>query len=236
MRDQDLPIDRTCHVLYSKPCKQQIQAMIAKHYPEAEREAVWERVQQKYAEFVNGWRTDLGGKKNFHNMAGGNYDSVALMAYYVVCRDITNVAEIEEMLNNIFLPSFRRLHKLKFINVNRPFVKRLLYFAFQKAQKRCDQWHDFEMHLAPFDKKQPIYYEFTACPVAEFATQHDLLEVMPALCNPDFGAMELIHAKLIRRTTCANGCKCDYTICGDKDEYCRQHPEYRDAQGYRRND
>ncbi|WP_443650288.1 L-2-amino-thiazoline-4-carboxylic acid hydrolase [Blautia sp.] len=35
-------------------------------------------------------------------------------------------------------------------------------------------------------KNQPIYYEFTACPIAEFAKQHDLLEVMPAICNPDY--------------------------------------------------
>ena len=51
----------------------------------------------------------------------------------------------------------------------------------------------------------------------------------------DFAGMELIHARLIRKTTCSNGCKCDYTICGDKDPYCREHPEYRGAQGYSRN-
>ena len=115
------------------------------------------------------------------------------------------------------------------------FCKKLLHRAFLNAKKQCDKWGDFEMHVAPFDKDQPIYYEFTACPTAEFAKKHNLLEVMPALCNPDFAGMELIHARLIRKTTCSNGCKCDYTICGDKDPYCREHPEYRDEQGYRRN-
>ena len=28
---------------------------------------------------------------------------------------------------------------------------------------------------------------------------------------------------------------CDYTICGDKDPYIEEHPEYRDEAGYRRN-
>ena len=37
---------------------------IALHYPEAEREAVWEQVQLRYAELLSDWRTDLGGKKN----------------------------------------------------------------------------------------------------------------------------------------------------------------------------
>ena len=91
------------------------------------------------------------------------------------------------------------------------------------------------MYVAPFEKDKPICYEFTACPVAEFARQHNLLEVMPALCNPDYAAMELIHAKLVRTTTCANGSKCDFTICGDKDQYLKDHPEYRDEAGYRRN-
>ena len=91
------------------------------------------------------------------------------------------------------------------------------------------------MNVAPFDWDRPIYYEFTKCPTAEFARQHGLFEVMPALCNPDLTAMELIHARLVRKTTCANGCKCDYTICGDKDPFLKEHPEYRDEAGYRRN-
>ena len=232
MKDRELQFDRTCHVLYSKPCKKQIQKSIALHYPSAQREEVWERVQLQYVDFLKDWRTDLGGKKNFHNGVGGNYDCIALMAYYVVCRDVTSLAEIEHMEGNLFLPSFR---KMAFVNANKPLVKKLVYRAFLTAKKQCDKWGDFKMSVAPFEKGKPIYYEFTECPTAEFTKKHNLLEIMPALCNPDFEAMELIHARLIRKTTCANGCKCDYTICGDQDVYCKQHPEYRDEQGYRRN-
>ena len=50
------------------------------------------------------------------------------------------------------------------------------------------------------------------------------------------GGMEMSKkARLVRTTTCANGCKCDYTICGDHDPYLKEHPEYRDENGYRRN-
>ena len=45
MKDSELQIDRSCHVLYSKPCKKEILAKITLHYPEVEREAVWEQVQ-----------------------------------------------------------------------------------------------------------------------------------------------------------------------------------------------
>ena len=72
-------------------------------------------------------------------------------------------------------------------------------------------------------------------PAAEFAIKHCLTDIMPALCNVDYASMELLHAKLIRTNTCVNGCRCDYTICGDQDPYVKEHPEYRDEAGFRRN-
>ena len=232
MKDREVPIDRTCHVLYSRPCKKEIQKKIALHYPAGKREAVWEQVQRKYAEFLSDWRTDLGGKKNFHNGKGGTYDCIAIMSYYVVCKSVTSFREIEELEENLILPSFR---KLKFVDCNKPFWRKLMYGAFMRAKKGCDAWHDYEMKVAPFDKNKPIYYEFTACPAAEFAKKHGLEEIMPALCNVDYVSMEQIHAKLVRTSTCVDGCKCDYTICGDRDAYGKEHPEYRDEAGYRRN-
>ena len=232
MKDKELKFDRTCHVLYSKPCKKQIRRKIALHYPEAEREAVWARVQRQYACFLADWRTDLGGKKNFHNGPGGTYDCIALMSYYAVCKSVTSFREIEEMEENLILPSFRRL---RFVDCNKPFWRKLMHKAFLRAKSGCDRWQDYEMHIAPYDKDKPISYEFTACPAAEFAKKYELTEIMPALCNVDFAAMELIHARLVRTTTCANGDKCDYTICGDRDSYLAEHPEYRDEAGYRRN-
>ena len=97
MNDDQLQFDRTCHVIYSKPYKAKIREKIAHHYPESQREAVWERVQMQYVDLLSDWRTDRGGEKNFHNGPGGNYDCIALMAYYVVCKDVTSLQEIEEM-------------------------------------------------------------------------------------------------------------------------------------------
>ena len=52
---------------------------------------------------------------------------------------------------------------------------------------------------------------------------------------PEDASMELLHARLVRTTTCVDGCRCDYTICGDQDPYLKGHPEYRDEAGFRRN-
>ncbi len=232
MNDDQLKIDRTRHVLYSKVCKKEIRKRIALHYPEDRQEAVWTQVQERYAAFLSDWPVDLGGGKNFHNGKGGTYDCIALMAYYTVCKDVASLDEIEEMEGALILPAFRFL---KFVDCNKPFFKKLMYRSFQNAKAQCDKWGDYQMNVAPLDMEKPIYYEFTRCPAAEFAKSHGLLEVMPALCNPDYTAMELIHARLIRTTTCANGCRCDYTICGDRNPYALDHPEYKDDAGYRRN-
>ena len=178
MKDSELQFDRTCHVLYSRPCKKEILAKIALHYPEAEREAVWEKVQRQYVAFLSDWRTDLGGKKNFHNGAGGTYDCIAILSYYAACKAVTSFREIEEMEENLILPSFR---KLKFADCNKPFFRKLMYKAFTRAKSLCDQWHDYEMDVAPFVPDKPIYYEFTACPAAEFASCADLDSAPPCL-------------------------------------------------------
>ena len=177
MKDSELQFDRTCHVLYSKPCKKEILAKITLHYPEAEREAAWEQVQRQYVEFLSDWRTDLDGKKNFHNGAGGTYDCIAILSYYAACKAVTSFREIEEMEENLVLPSFR---KLKFVDCNKPFFRKLMYKAFTRAKSLCDQWHDYAMDVAPFDPDKPIYYEFTACPAAEFANCADLDSAPPS--------------------------------------------------------
>ncbi len=219
-------------MLYSKACKKEILAKIALHHPEAERETVWERVRRQYGDFLADWRTDLGGKRNFHNGVGGTYDGIAILSEYVVCKAVTSFREIEEMEEDLILPAF---WKLKFVDCNKPFWRRLLYKAFQRAKHGCDRWHDYEMAVAPYEEGRPSYYEFTACPAAEFALRHNLGDIMPALCNVDYVSMELIHARLVRTTTCVGGGRCDYTICGDRDPYLKDHPEYRDEAGYRRN-
>ena len=124
------------------------------------------------------------------------------MSYYVVCKPVTSFREIEEIEENLILPSFR---KLKFVNCNKPFWKKLMHMAFLRAKAGCDKWHDYEMTVAPYEKNKPIYYEFTACPAAEFAIRNGLTEIMPALCNVDFAAMELLGWCIFTARRCSSG-------------------------------
>lgn len=136
------------------------------------------------------------------------------------------------MEEDLILPAFR---KLRFVDCNKPFWRKLMYKAFTRAKAGCDRWHDYEMNVTPYAPDKPICYEFTACPVAEFAKKFGLEEIAPALCNVDYMSMELIHARLVRTSTCVDGDRCDYTIVGNRDPYLKDHPEYLEGQGYRKN-
>lgn len=232
MKDKDLQFDKNRHTLYSRACKNEIKKKIALHYTEDKCEEVWTKVQLKYAEYLNNWDADNGGRKNFHNGKGGTYDCIAIMTFYAVCKNVITFKEIEGIEENLILPSFK---KLKFVDCNKPFWKKLMYKAFRTAKSKCDKWGDYKMSVSQYSSDKPIYYEFTSCPAAEFAKQFGLTEIMPALCNVDYASMELIKAKLIRKGTCVDCEKCDYTICGDKDEYVKLHPEFIDEKGFRRN-
>ena len=107
-----------------------------------------------------------------------------------------------------------------------------LYWAFASSEKNATAGATIRCLSLPMRKASPF---ITSLLPAPWRSLPNSMEVMPALCNPDYAGMELIHARLIRTTTGSNGCKCDYTICGDRDEYAKAHPEYVDERGYRRN-
>ena len=108
------------------------------------------------------------GKKNFHNGLGGTYDCIAVFSYYIVCRDKITLQEIDELYGNIFTKPFKRL---RLIDINKTFWKRILYMAFSFSAKKCDKWQDFIMNVQPFFADEPIRYTFTKCPVAKFANK-----------------------------------------------------------------
>lgn len=67
--------------------------------------------------------------------------------------------------------------------------------------------------------EQGISYDFTRCPIAEFCAQQGIAEVTPVLCDIDYLTTKLIHARLIREHTLAEGAEtCDYWIVGDEVE------------------
>lgn len=139
------------------------------------------------------------------------------------------------MNNQTFLPAFESLGRI--VNANHPLMLRILQGTFVLTAKKDSRNPEerptgYIMKVEPFDKKKGIHYQFDRCPIAEFAKEHNYLDLMPAFCNGDYSAMEMMHAGLIRKYTCANSDVCDYWIVGDKSPYLKEHPKKTDQKGY----
>ncbi|MCM1388507.1 MAG: L-2-amino-thiazoline-4-carboxylic acid hydrolase [Bacillus sp. (in: Bacteria)] len=237
MRASELNIDLNKHILYSPEMEKVIREKLSKRYDSDGADKVWEKVQLQYAAFLKELPY-LGGKKNTHNGVGGTYDCIMLFAYYEVLNPKPSVNELYEMNVTVFLPAFQKLAGV--VNANKPLLQRLLHLAFvitaKKDNQSPEQSAGYIMEVEPYSKTEGVRYHFQRCPIAEFAKEHGYLDIMPAFCNTDYPAMDMINGALIRKHTCANSNICDYWIVGDKSDIAKKHPRKTDEKGYWYND
>ena len=52
MKEKDLPIDLSKHVIYTKNAKKCVQKLLHRYYDAETAEELWEKTQLKYAEFL----------------------------------------------------------------------------------------------------------------------------------------------------------------------------------------
>ena len=192
------------------------------------------KVQDQYEEFLKDL-PELGGSKN--GQAQSVYDCIALFALYEILPVKPTLAIFEALVSQIFLPAYKRI---RFANLNWRFLQRIAakIFAFlsRKGKAHARQWTgNYHMEAEPYDPKVGVKFHFTSCPIADFARAHGYVHLMPAMCNPDYPAMEAIHGELIRTKTCATDDCCDYWIVGSKSPHLKDHPVYKDSQGFLRN-
>lgn len=155
MKEKELDIDWKKHVCYSKAVKKIIREELRKKSKNNdEMEYMWEKVQQKYVEYLKD-QSYLGGKKSGHNAAGGTYDCIAILAYYEVMDRKPSIEEIYQMNKELLLPSFAALGKI--FNVNHPWQLRLLNKIFEQTAKRDkkmekDLPEGYRMRTEPYQK------------------------------------------------------------------------------------
>ena len=235
MDDKALCFDRKTHLLYSKAVKAVMLKHLNTHHSAEEAQARWEKIQKQYAAFLKDL-PNLGGKACTHNGAGGTYDCIALFAYYEI--EKAPMDELYAMNCAVLLPPFKRMGHL--VNMNFPGLLRVSGFASSQCAKKDRKLEascptGYIMHVEPYDKRLGVRYQFTRCPIAEFAKAHGYTHLMPAFCNADYPALGAMHAALIRKNTCANADICDYWIVGDQSPHLKVHPQYVDEAGYIRN-
>lgn len=75
------------------------------------------------------------------------------------------------------------------------------------------------------------------CPIVDFAKKHGYMELMPAMCNPDYDNMPQLGVHLIRPKTVGMGYNiCDYHFVGDHSDWAKLSSVRENEKGFLVND
>lgn len=221
MKISDLP--------YEKPVRE----WLNNRYGEKTGTQLWQKTCTKY----DAWLSDLPdyrGRKNGHALA--IYGGLLIFALYVSLPDQPPLEEMQEFVSKMFMGTFTKLGKV--FDLNRSFdvwlIDKVFRFSGNKDRKQIAEYPaGFINADEPYDKvNHAARYQFTQCPNAEFAKEHDLLHVLPLLCNSDFFGIGEIHGQLIREGTCGNSEKCDYCVVGNRNPEAQKYETVRDENGF----
>ena len=226
MVDNHIPINK---LSYRKIVKK----WLCERYGKEQTAEIWKKTEDQYNEYLKDL-PDYGGKKNGHAMA--IYGGLLIFALYPVLPDQPPVEELQDFVSNLFMGPFVTLGKI--FNLNRPRDMRLINKIFNKSGdgdrrdivkypagfRNVDEPYDEVNHIAR--------YHFTQCPNAEFAKAHDLLHVLPLMCNSDYFGIEQIHGTLIRCGTCGNSDICDYCVVGNRNPLAKEYRIEKDERGF----
>ena len=230
MKEKELPIDRTKHVVYTKKAKKCVQTLLRRYYDDKTAADLWEKIQLQYCEFLKDEPPMAGAK-----ITVSIYDPILIFSWYLVVPDKPPLEDVQQDVYKSFMGTFDLMGKI--FNLNRKRDNRLASRIFQKANdirveeiKRFPE--SFRMGYSTYDKENGVIrYSFTQCPNAEFARRHHMEDVLPVMCNCDHLAMQKLHAALIRKGTCVTADQCDYCICGDQNPLAKEYKLCRAENG-----
>jgi hypothetical protein len=210
-----------------------VKEWLKERYGIVEGQRIWERTQSRY----NTYRNDLpeyGGKKNNH--ASAIYGGLLIFSLVPSLPDQPPVEELQAFVNGLLMEPFQKLGKV--FDLNRSLDMWLIDKVFQWSGSRdrklaASAPDGFITVNETYDKKnRASRYHFTQCPNAEFAKKHELLSVLPLLCNSDFYGIEQIHGTLIRCGTCGQSDRCDYLVVGNQNPIAAGYETVMDEAGY----
>lgn len=154
-------------------------------------------------------------------MLGTFCESMVFVALWMGAEGAISVDGLRQMTADVLgIPVLKAVGLVK--NGNRSLDFQL------EGMKNTEAWaqaHEGEFDSAwrvRFDDalhRDGIFFEYTRCPIAEYMAELGVSEVTPAICELDHLMCKLIHSKLYREHTIADGAAtCDYWIVGDKIE------------------
>ena len=221
------------HILINElPYCQPVKDWLKDRYGVESASAIWKQVEKNYTENLKDL-PDIGRKNGY---AQAVYGGMLIFALYPALPDQPPISELEGFVQNLFMGQFTKLGKI--FNLNRSSNMWLIDKVFQKVGRRdrkdAETWPDGFINVnEPYDKEHhAARYHFTQCPNAEFAKKHNMLHILPLLCNSDFFGISEIHGQLIRYGTCGNSDVCDYLVVGKDNPLAKEYEVVKDDGGF----
>lgn len=214
---------------YGEPVKK----WLTERYGVPQAKKIWYQTKKNYQNYLSDL-PDYGGSRNGH--AKAIYGGLLIFALYPALPDQPPVSELQDFVSELFMGPFTKLGRI--FDLNRSFDMWLIDKVFRKSgnkdRKDAVKYPDGFINVdAPYDRKHhAARYSFTQCPNAEFAKKHDLLHVLPLLCNSDFFGIGEIHGQLIRCGTCGNSDVCDYMVVGNTNPIAQRYVTVTDEGGF----
>lgn len=235
-------IDYKKHISYSKRAQRVIVRRLEEKYGKTWGQELWEKTKHIYEVYL----TDLpyiGGSKN--PMADQLYDSLICFAYWEALPNKETVDEFKNTVDQTFfgqkIPTFPRW----FSGENQKLLDLVAFIANPLINRSINrhvcsgEWNNaWKVYVNPKKKpKEGLRAVLVGCPIVDFAKAHNLMELMPAMCNGDFGSMPYLRLDTIRHKTVARGNKiCDNFILKTSSSMYKKYPIKTDDKGFLYND
>jgi len=241
---EHLNIDYKLHVEYLPSTKKVLKGRLEERFGKEQGSALWEKTKRIYEEFVNEMPY-TGGSKNF--MAHSLYDSIACFAYWEAMPEENreNVQEFTETVALVFNgDTSKKKRNPEFLTANNRVLLKvvggLLRLVYASLNKKVDsgEWNNaWRAKINPDKRKEGLQMVLVGCPIVDFAKKHGYMELMPAMCNPDYDNMPQLGVHLIRPKTVGMGYNiCDYHFVGDHSDWAKLSQVREDEKGFLVND
>lgn len=201
--------------------------------------ALWTKTKRIYEGFVAGMPY-TGGSKN--PMCHSLYDSIACFAYWEAMPEgqRESVEEFTQTVAFVFNGETVKKRNPEFFTANNRMLLKLagaiLRIAFAPMNRQVDagRWNNaWRVKINPDEKSEGLQMVLVGCPIADFAKKHGYMDLMPAMCNPDFDNMLELGIYLIRPKTVGMGYPvCDYRFVGDKSPVVKRYERVTDEKGF----
>lgn len=237
---EHLHMDYRKHVEYLSSTKKVLTERLETRFGKEQGKILWKKTKKIYEDFVQELPY-TGGSRNF--MAHSLYDSIACFAYWEAMPEgqKETVEEFTETVALVFNgDTSKKKRNPEFLTANNKILLKaaagIMRLVFAPLNRKVDsgKWNNaWRIKINPDKQKPGLQMVLVGCPIVDFAKKHGYMELMPAMCNPDYENMPELGIHLIRPKTVGMGYDiCDYHFVGDHSETAKASPVRMDEKGF----